>query len=174
MDLEEGSVEMMDIGKLMNQSVMIPNLSMRANIEDAKATKENDDKKIGDELNVNKGNALEAIQCKSCSERKYQDESDDSGVSFQTPTKIDPASVTSQVRGHEMEHVSREQTKADLEGKEVVSQSVTLHSGICEECGRIYVTGGTTRTVTKDEVSSPFKEIFTDEPYKGNNVDEYV
>lgn len=163
----------MEIGKLMNQSVMVPSLSMQPNLENAKPTKE-DGQKIGNEINVNKGNALEGVKCQTCAERKYQDQSDDSGVSFQTPTKIAPSSVASQVRSHEMEHVGREQAKADAEGRKVVSQSVTLHSGICEECGRIYITGGTTRTVTKDEASNPFGEIFTDEPFKGNNVDEYV
>lgn len=165
----------MNIGKLMNQSVMVPTLSPQLNTANAniKGAKE-DEQKIGNALNVNKGNALEAVECKTCAERKYQDESDDSGVSFQTPTKIDPASVAGKVRGHEMEHVGREQSKADREGKKVVSQTVTLHSGICEECGRIYITGGTTRTVTKEETENPFGEIFTDEPYKGNYVDQYV
>lgn len=166
-------VGMVNIGKLMNQSAMVPNLSMRPNLENAKSMTE-DDKKIGSEIDVNKGNALEAIQCKTCAERRYQDQSDDSGVSFQTPTKINPASVASEVRGHEMEHVGREQAKADMEEKEVISQSVTLHSGICEECGRIYISGGTTRTVTKEETDNPFNEIFTDEPFKGNNIDKYV
>ena len=31
----------------------------------------------------------------------------------------------------------------------MVSQSVTLHTDICPECGDVYVSGGTTRTVTK-------------------------
>ena len=33
-------------------------------------------------------------------------------------------------------------------GRKVVSQSVTYHTGICPECGRFYIEGGTTRTVT--------------------------
>ena len=137
---------------------------------------EKDTNKIGDDLNVNKGNALESVQCTTCAERKYQDQSDDSGVSFQTPTKIDPASAQSAVRGHEMEHVGREQSKAKAEGREVVSQSVTLHTGICEECGKVYISGGTTRTVTKDEnpLKDAFNGILTDELYKGNNIDMYA
>ena len=48
-----------------------------------------------------------------------------------------------------MEHVTREQAKARREDRKVVSQSVTYHTAICPECGKTYVSGGTTRTVTK-------------------------
>ncbi len=95
--------------------------------------------------------AMEVAQegeCQTCKERKYQDGSDDMGVSFQTPTHIAPDAAPATVRGHEYEHVTREQAKADREGREVVSQSVTYHNAICPECGRVYVSGGTTRTVT--------------------------
>ena len=108
-----------------------------------------------DDLSVNKGNTL--------------------SVSFQTPTRIDPAVVESQVRAHEMEHVGHEQARAEAEDKKVISQSVTLHTGICEECGRIYISGGTTKTVTKeDPQKQAFQGIFTDEVYKGNHVDMYA
>ena len=128
-----------------------------------------------DDLSVNKGNTLEAVQCQSCQERKYQDGSDDPSVSFQTPTRIDPAVVESQVRAHVMEHVGHEQARAEAEDKKVISQSVTLHTGICEECGRIYISGGTTKTVTKeDPQKQAFQGIFTDEVYKGNHVDMYA
>ena len=93
--------------------------------------------------------ALEEGECQTCQERKYQDGSDDPGVSFKTPTNIDPDMAASAVRGHEMEHVVREQAKAQREDRKVVSQSVTLHTDICPECGDVYVSGGTTRTVTK-------------------------
>lgn len=93
--------------------------------------------------------ALQAGECETCESRKYQDGSDDMGVSFQTPTNIKPEQAASAVRGHEMEHVVREQAKADREGRKVVSQNVTMHTEICPECGKSYVSGGTTRTVTK-------------------------
>lgn len=70
------------------------------------------------------------------------------GVSFQTPTRIAPEQAASAVRGHEQEHVVREQAKAQREDRKVVSQSVTLHTDICPECGKVYISGGTTRTVT--------------------------
>ena len=92
--------------------------------------------------------ALEEGECQTCKERKYQDGSDDPGVSFKTPTNVDPDMAASAVRGHEMEHVYREQAKAQREDREVVSQSVTYHTAICPECGKAYVSGGTTRTVT--------------------------
>ena len=85
--------------------------------------------------------ALEEGKCETCEKRKYQDGSDDMGVSFQTPTRIAPEQVASAVRG-------REQAKAQREDRKVVSQSVTLHTAICPECGKTYISGGTTRTTT--------------------------
>ena len=92
---------------------------------------------------------MEEGECQTCKERKYQDGSDDPGVSFKTPTNIAPEQAASAVRGHENEHVVREQAKARREDRKVVSQSVTYHTDICPECGKTYVSGGTTRTVTK-------------------------
>ena len=93
--------------------------------------------------------ALEEGECQTCQERKYQDGSDDPGVSFKTPTNVDPDMAASAVRGHEMEHVVREQAKAQREDRKVVNQSVTLHTDICPECGDVFISGGTTRTTTK-------------------------
>lgn len=92
---------------------------------------------------------MEEGECQTCKERKYQDGSDDPGVSFKTPTSVAPEQAASAVRGHENEHVVREQAKAQREDRKVVSQSVTYHTGICPECGKVYVSGGETRTVTK-------------------------
>ena len=92
---------------------------------------------------------MEEGECQTCKERKYQDGSDDPGVSFKTPTNVAPEQAASAVRGHENEHVVREQAKARQEGRKVVNQSVTYHTAICPECGKVYVSGGTTRTVTK-------------------------
>ena len=97
---------------------------------------------------------FDSFECQTCKNRKYQDGSDDSGVSFKTPTKVDPSVAGAAVRSHEQEHVSRNQAKAQREGKEIVSQSVTIHTGICPECGRVYVSGGTTRTTTRTSSDS--------------------
>lgn len=96
---------------------------------------------------------MEEGECQTCKERKYQDGSDDPGVSFKTPTNVAPEQAASAVRGHENEHVVREQAKARREDRKVVSQSVTYHTAICPECGKVYVSGGTTRTVTKADNS---------------------
>lgn len=90
-------------------------------------------------------------ECQTCKERKYQDGSDDAGVSYQTPTHIAPEQAASAVKGHEMEHVVRERAAAEREDRRVVSQSVTIHTAICPECGRVYVSGGTTRTTTASD-----------------------
>jgi len=99
----------------------------------------------------------EEAECQTCEKRKYQDGSDDPGVSFQSPSHIDPDMAGAVVRGHENEHVVRERAKAEQEDRRVVSQSVTYHTEICPECGRVYVSGGTTRTVTagQEEPVSP-------------------
>ena len=117
--------------------------------------------------------AAEEGKCQTCEERKYQDESDDMGVSFQTATNIAPEQVASAVRGHENEHVVREQAKAQREDRRVVSQSVTLHSDICPECGKVYISGGTTRTVTaaeKEPQPDPAQEAEQQAGQKGFSV----
>ncbi len=101
-------------------------------------------------------------ECQTCKQRKYQDGSDDMGVSFKTPTHVAPEAAASAVRGHEQEHVVREQAKAEREDRRVVSQDVTLHTGICPECGKVYISGGTTRTVTAAKSDSPVEDILTD------------
>lgn len=102
--------------------------------------------------------ALEEGECQTCEKRKYQDGSDDMGVSYQTPTNIKPEQAASAVRGHEMEHVYREQAKAEREDRKVVSQTVTMHTEICPECGTAYVSGGTTRTVTKADTDNDVQQ----------------
>lgn len=101
---------------------------------------------------------MEESECQTCKERKYQDGSDDPGVSFKTPTNVAPEQAASAVRGHEQEHVVRERSKAQREGREVVSQSVTYHTAICPECGKVYVSGGTTRTSTRAAQEQPTPE----------------
>lgn len=102
--------------------------------------------------------AMEEGECQTCERRKYQDGSDDPGVSFKTAAHIAPEQAASVVRGHEMEHVVREQAQARQEDRRVVSQSVTYHTAICPECGRVYVSGGTTRTATAARQEQPISE----------------
>lgn len=109
-------------------------------------------------------------ECQTCKNRKYQDGSDDPGVSFKTASKIAPEAAASAVRGHEMEHVYRNQAKAEREGREVVSQTVRLKTGICPECGKPYIAGGETRTVTKAK-NEPDFSVGTETDSKGSLFD---
>ncbi len=95
-----------------------------------------------------------AYECQTCKNRKYKDGSNDPGVSFKTATRLSPEKAATAVRSHEREHVSREQAKARREGKEVVSQSVAYRTGICPECGRTYISGGATKTVTRGRIET--------------------
>jgi hypothetical protein len=97
--------------------------------------------------------AMEELSCATCDSRRYQDDSDDASVSFQTPTHISPEQSAAVVRAHEQEHVANEQARAEREGRRIVSQTVTLHSAICPECNRPYISGGVTRTISRDDNS---------------------
>jgi hypothetical protein len=87
-------------------------------------------------------------ECQTCKSRKYVDVSDDPSVSFQSPTHISPGQSAAAVSSHEGEHVANEQAKAERDGREIVSQSVTLKTSICPECKRVYVSGGVTYTLS--------------------------
>ena len=86
--------------------------------------------------------------CLTCESRRYVDQSDDASVSFQTPTKISPNAAGAAVAAHEQEHVRNEQARANRDDREIVSQTVTLTYDTCPECGKIYVSGGTTKTTS--------------------------
>ncbi len=88
-------------------------------------------------------------ECQTCKNRKYQDDSDDPGVSFKSASKVAKGNASAAVRSHEQEHVVRERAKAAREDKEVVSQNVVIKTAICPECGDTYVAGGETTTVTR-------------------------
>lgn len=124
----------------------VPGASSEA--ESPSAASEEDAPKIAGMGTESAQKTSEEAECKTCKERKYQDGSDDPGVSFKSPTHIAPDQSASAVRGHELEHVVRERAKAQSEGRRVISQSVTMQTGICPECGRVYTAGGVTRTTT--------------------------
>lgn len=110
------------------------------------------------------------IECETCANRTYVDGSDDPGVSFKTPGQIDPEVSAATVMSHELEHVRNEQADAEAEGRDVISQSVTLSTAVCPECGAVYVSGGETRTVTANR--SPYG--ISSEFLKGTQVDQEV
>lgn len=115
-------------------------------------------------------------KCETCENRKYQDGSNDPGVSFKNASKIDPSAAEAAVRGHEQEHVSHNQAKAKQENKEIVYQSVRIKHGICPECGKSYVAGGETVTVTRTKPETDLEDKFKvgvedKEKEKGNLLD---
>lgn len=118
----------------------------------------------GDRAEIS-NNLLKALEtqgaCHTCENRRYVDKSDDASVSYQTPTKISPNMAASAVAAHEQEHVRNEQSNAHREGRQIVSQSVTLTYDTCPECGKQYVSGGTTRTtsINKSDSDDSFEPL---------------
>jgi len=112
---------------------------------------------------------LEALEpqgmCLTCENRRYVDQSDDASVSFQTPTKINPNAAGAAVAAHEQEHVRNEQARAHRDDREIVSQTVTLTYDTCPECGKRYVSGGTTKTTSiskSDSDNTPGSDAMDD------------
>jgi len=121
----------------------------------------------GDRVEISAGlmEALEAqAVCQTCEDRKYVDNSDDPSVSFQTPTNISPNMAAAAVMSHEQEHVRNEQAKAHRDNREIVNQSVTLQYDTCPECGKQYVSGGTTRTTSRSRSENNDEEEFSIDP----------
>ena len=120
------------------------------------------------------GRKSSPAECKTCSSRRYQDGSDEN-VSFKTAQHIAPESAGTLVRSHEQEHVGNAYKKAAQNNGKVVSASVSLHTSICPECGRSYVSGGTTRTQIKyyNEENPYQKELKQTDAakYKGRMID---
>lgn len=126
-----------------------------------------DDKSKADKLGV-------AEECQTCKNRKYQDGSDEM-VSFKSPTHISPQNASVAVRAHEQEHVTNAYSKAANNNGKVISATVSIHTAICPECGRSYVSGGTTSTQIKYyNEDNPYQQDLklTDQlKYKGMNAD---
>ncbi|MDL2217028.1 hypothetical protein LJC27_00030 [Christensenellaceae bacterium OttesenSCG-928-M15] len=108
--------------------------------------------------NVQLGQVQEE-ECYTCATRRYVDGSNDSNVSFQTPTKIAPNMAKAKVMAHEKEHVVSERMRAQQSGRKVVAQSVTVSHAHCEECGKLYISGGQTRTVTKKQAETAYEQF---------------
>ncbi len=116
----------------------------------------NSDDKENDEKTADMKRRFDSFECQTCKNRRYRDQSDDSGVSFQTASHIDPSAAYSAVRSHENEHVARNRTQAEQNGQKIAYQTVTINRAICPECGRSYVSGGVTHTVTKADNSAKY------------------
>lgn len=116
-------------------------------------------------------------ECETCKKRKYQDGSDEM-VSFKSAAHISPESAAVRVRAHEQEHVSNAYKKAAEGNGKVINASVSIHTAVCPECGRTYVSGGTTNTQIKyyNEENPYQKGLKTADQakYSGMNADYAV
>lgn len=112
--------------------------------------------------------------CETCANRKYQDGSDECNVSFKSAAHISPESAASKVRAHENEHVSNAYKKASQKSGKVLNASVTIHTSVCPECGRTYVSGGVTNTTIKyKNEENPYtknQKALDAAKYKGANI----
>lgn len=113
-------------------------------------------------------------KCETCENRKYQDGSDEVNVSFKNAAHISPAAAGAAVRAHEGQHVSNAYKKAEMNNGKVIRASVSIHTSVCPECGRSYVSGGTTNTQIKyyNEENPYQKDLKTTDgvKYRGMNV----
>lgn len=112
-------------------------------------------------------------ECETCKSRKYQDGSDEN-VSFKAASHVSPEASGARVRAHEQEHVANAYDKAKQNDGKVINASVSIHTAICPECGRTYVSGGetTTQIMYKNE-SNPYQQARKNEDaarYTGMNV----
>lgn len=126
-----------------------------------------------DKTGVSGKRNFDSFECETCKNRRYQDGSNDPGVSYKAPTKISPQAAESAVRSHEAEHVTRNRAKAEREGSEIVSQHVAIHHAVCPECGKVYVSGGTTTTVTRSGGKTDTKyDVGIDKGTNGSALDK--
>ncbi len=115
-------------------------------------------KNPGESTRVAPGRKSSPAECQTCKERKYQDGSDEN-VSFKSAQHISPEAAAARVRGHEQEHVANAYSKAAQEGGKVINASVSIHTAVCPECGRTYVSGGTTHTMIKyNNEKNPYQQ----------------
>lgn len=99
----------------------------------------------GESTDKQAGRKSSPAECETCKNRQYQDGSDEM-VSFKAPAHISPNAAASRVRSHEQEHVSNAYKEAEENNGKVTACNVSIHTSVCPECGRTYVSGGTTAT----------------------------
>ena len=125
------------------------------------------------------GKKSSPAECETCKNRKYKDGSDEGDVSYKAPSHIDPKADASRVRSHEQEHVSNAYQKAAENNGKVVSCNVSIHTAVCPECGRTYISGGTTATQIKyfnedNPYQKDMKSSDAVNKYRGMNFDAAV
>jgi len=115
-------------------------------------------KNPGESTNIQPGRKSSPAECETCANRKYKDGSDEM-VSFKSAAHISPESSASAVRSHEQEHVSNAYSKAAKGNGKVIAANVSLQTSVCPECGRSYVSGGTTRTqISYPDEKNPYQK----------------
>lgn len=128
----------------------------------------------GDDSAVKVAGKSSPSECQTCKERKYQDGSNEN-VSFKAAAHISPGAAGAAVRAHEGEHVANAYGKAAQKNGKVVSTSVSIHTAVCPECGRTYVSGGTTNTMIRyTNESNPYQQnrkALDAMRLTGNNID---
>ena len=116
-------------------------------------------------------------ECQTCKRRKYKDGSDEM-VSFKSPRHVSPENAASAVRAHEQEHVANAYKKAARDDGKVICASVSIHTAVCPECGRTYVSGGTTRTqIRYYNEENPYQQDLKRSDrtkYQGMNLDYII
>lgn len=113
----------------------------------------------GSDAKVKAGYKSSPAECQTCKERKYQDGSNETDVSFKAPGHISPQASASTVMAHEQQHVANAYQKASEKDGRVVSCSVSLHTAVCPECGTAYVAGGTTSTsISYPDETNPYQK----------------
>ena len=138
------------------------------NVPDAKDTsaapKDGEGAKTMEEIN-------EETSCPVCENRKYQDGSNDPGVSMKFATKLNSYSATAAVRAHEYQHVRHHQMEAQEKDRKIISQTVMLRVRRCPHCGKMYTAGGVTKTVTAAYSDCAQKDA---QPAQGQKLDACV
>ncbi|MCQ2524410.1 MAG: hypothetical protein MJ123_08720 [Lachnospiraceae bacterium] len=156
--------------------------TMREDAVPVQAIKEADNKPTvvqnsGETTNKHAGRKSSPAECETCKHRKYKDGSNEM-VSFKSAAHISPSSAGAQVRAHEQEHVDNAYKKASMNNGKVVSAVVSLHTDICPECGKSYVSGGTTATKIKyygdNNGYHKAQDVANATVFNGNNINTTV
>ena len=128
---------------------------------------------MGESTVKSPGRKSSPAECETCKNRKYKDGSDEM-VSFKSATHISPQAAATSVRAHEQEHVSNAYKDAAMNNGKVLQATVSIRTAVCPECGRSYVSGGTTSTQIKYyNEENPYQQDLKAADgikYRGNNV----
>ncbi len=107
---------------------------------------------------VESSGKVKPVECQTCKNRKYVDGSNEGDVSFKAPGHIDPGQSYATVMSHEQEHMTNARQKTAGGKGQILSASISLKIGVCPECGRTYVAGGTTSTTIAYNKDNPYDQ----------------